>query len=404
MGWGIAHRRGRVFLLSVLAVVAALTAVVAFVAVPAYLKAVGPQPVQASSGPTGLPEPVYPVPDGTADVRDRPIEAASVVLDEEGAGFGLVSADGRAYRSLAVTTPIRRYPVLSPDGRSLAWWDGQEYGREVHVLRLVDAHESILSVPRSRGRDLQWYPDGQRLLATVVAPDGRPASWTLDVGSGAAKELCHCGRLLLSTSGALAEVPLWRDPQASLPPGVIRLPSATTDADVVVAPDARSWASVEDVPSDVVAIGGITGPTRRISISADPLVNLKNVLAWTADGLWLKVDTTVRLMDPNTGRSRVVLTSPSANADVVDLAVSLTTSAATVSAAKPPSARFMPAALRQEAKQIGGLLHFLFIWLPVAIFGRVVYGLILAAVVVAWVAMWLRSRRRVARVRRQTPS
>jgi hypothetical protein len=84
---------------------------------------------------------LFLAPEGTPDVRQRPIEAASVVLEAAvGSRILVVAADGREYRAISTSHPAADPDAyrLSPDGRELSWRSADGAQR---VLRLADGDE-----------------------------------------------------------------------------------------------------------------------------------------------------------------------------------------------------------------------------------------------------------------------
>jgi len=353
---------------------------------------------------TGLPDRLFKQRVGTPDVRDEPIPAASVLLEDLDDRWAMVSADGTAYRELQARTHRHAPPVLSPDGRRIAWWE--ERGRsdpsawELHVLRLADGHETtLLPDVTDRWPALSWFPDSRRLLALATAADGRQTTWVADDDAGTARVLCRCGqRMVVSTSGTVVHVPGFPGRPAAPedpPAGVTRLPEARIDDAVVVSPDARSWAAVQfDAPSYVLAVGGLDGATRTTAFPEAPY-GVYRVLAWTADGIWLDVgEVGIVLFDPGSSARRTV--TPSDYPHAASMATDLAAGAATVHAQSPPVD--VVAEAGHEAAGFLAAFHYLFVWLPIQMVGPVGYTVVIG-ILGGLLALWIVRAHRTRRMR-----
>jgi hypothetical protein len=353
---------------------------------------------------TGLPDRLFKPRVGTPDVRDEPIQAASVLLEGLDDQWAMVSADGTAYRELHARTHRHAPPALSPDGRRIAWWE--ERGRddpeawELHVLRLADGHETtLLPDVTDRSPALSWFPDSRRLLALATAADGRQTTWVADADAGTERVLCRCGqRMVVSTSGTIVHVPGFPGRPAAPedpPAGVTRLPEARIDDAVVVSPDARSWAAVQwDVPNYVLVVGGLGGATRTTQFPEGPY-GVNQVLAWTADGIWLDVgEVGIVLFDPASGARRTV--TPSDYPHAASIATDVAAGASTVHAQPPPVD--VVAEARHEAAGFLALLHYVFVWLPMHMIGPVGYAVVVG-ILSGLLAFWIVRAHHMRRMR-----
>ena len=125
----------------------------------------------------------------------RTIEWASVSSSANQIVFGtrgeLLQFDPTSGESKNLTeTPgvAERYPALSPDGRSLAYFSDESGEYQLHVRSLVsDAGTKKISIEArpSFYRELTWSPDSKRLAFT----DKRLALWLADVERGATRRV-----------------------------------------------------------------------------------------------------------------------------------------------------------------------------------------------------------------------
>lgn len=299
----------------------------------------------------GLPQPLHALPYRAPDVASAPIPAASViVVGGPGDGWGLVAADGSRYRSVG-QPPLAGNPRLSPDGRAVAWWVrtaeprrgenlGPDQGTYVGVRRLADGGWTELHIPGARGGDVQWYPDGRRLLVAGFTAEGVAGTWEVRVDSGATRLLCACGaRLLVSSAGALAHVAgsSHDERYGPPPPGVVRLPRPAEIAGMpVLRPDGRAYAA-RSPHAAVLRVVDAAGVVRDLPVTGAGDLGADEVIAWSRDGIWLSVrGRGLALVDPATGSARWVVTGAMRDTRVWNLALAIATGARTVAAAEPP--------------------------------------------------------------------
>jgi hypothetical protein len=406
---------------------AAVAAVLGVAALAAGLVLPAPGGASAATAAGGLPKPLHQVPDRAPMLDDRPISAASVVLDPprvwyrdlpEVRLYGVVSADGREYRLFDAMTEGGRLPMLSPDGRRIAWWSGApDRGPGALQVRRTDGSAVMhIAVPDTGGPpdpgapgrrgpdevDVQWYPDGRRLLLTGRTADLRPAAWVADADAGVARLLCRCGdRLVLGTSGALAAVPRPADPIGDPPRGAVRLPRMDLVGPLVARPDARAWVTVAPGRGRLL-LGETRRGVRELAVGGGRY-QPDRVLAWTADGIWVTGgDLGLATVDPASGALRVVTPPVGPGVTVVGLATSLAAGARTVPAAQP-----LPDPVPEGSRPAWlTLLVLLLVWFPTAVLTPPGYvlavGLLVAYVAVHVHRSWERRtrRRRLAERRR----
>jgi Tol biopolymer transport system component len=83
--------------------------------------------------------------------------------------IGLIRNGGRGPIELLVSTPfVEQYPIVSPDGRLLAFASNQSGLQEVYV-RTLDGDGDFVQVSQEGGTEPVWAPDGRELfyLSTV---------------------------------------------------------------------------------------------------------------------------------------------------------------------------------------------------------------------------------------------
>jgi hypothetical protein len=232
--------------------------------------------------------------------------------------FGLVAADGSAYRTLEADTTRDGGPVLAPDGRSVAWVAAS--GREVRVLRFGGAREVTLTLPADAVDAVRWFPDSARLLVAGRTAAG-PAAWAVPAAGGTAVEACRCPYPLLSQTGTLVDA----------------APPVFAGDEVAAGPDGASWAYVDAVAAQTV-VAGAAGERR---FGADVITGYapRYLVSWTRDGVWVGRDGGVDLLDPSTGRHRPALAVDRAVSRVRGIAVDLAPGVVSAPAADEVSPR-----------------------------------------------------------------
>lgn len=125
----------------------------------------------------------------------RTIDWATLTTSADKIVFGtrgeLLQFDPKSGDSKNLTnTPgvAERYPALSPDGRSLAYFSDESGEYQLHV-RSIDAEGAIKKIvvePRpSFYRELTWSPDSKRLAFT----DKRLALWVAEIATGTTRRV-----------------------------------------------------------------------------------------------------------------------------------------------------------------------------------------------------------------------
>jgi hypothetical protein len=358
-------------------------AVVAALAAGYHQLALAGRPTQGLDGALGPPDAWRP-PAHPFDVRERPLEAASLAV-RTWDGVVLAAADGRGHRRL----PLERgddHVRLSPDGRSLAWHvrasDARPGSPVLRVLRLADGRTVDVAPPGHWPvvTSFDWSPDGAHLVATggEVGPGVGglrhidPQLWRVDARTGATTRLCTCGYAVRSTAdGRLAQVASRDSGEVGtqLPPGAVRLPPAPQVETPLVSPDATAYVRVPE-GGDRLEITTSDGRTRMLDATAGPGrygvygsfdTPVAPLLAWTADGIWTVTGDSgrggrrVALVDPATGATRT-LTHLGTTTDTVTVATALTPGApvAAVRASPPEPTWYTPGAAADALGAVAG--------------------------------------------------
>jgi hypothetical protein len=169
-------------------------------------------PASVPAGPARLPRTVAEAPAWIPTVAESPIGRALYVVQLDPLTLNrpqgrlldpvLVGADGDGYRRLPASGQIRTV-ALSPDGRRVAWVDGDGLTPWSRV-RLLDLRTGRVSGQDLVGRfgrgvwasTLVFSPDGTRLALSGVdqfAGGRSPAVYLLDAGTGRVIGGCACG-------------------------------------------------------------------------------------------------------------------------------------------------------------------------------------------------------------------
>ncbi len=182
-------------------------------------------------------------------------------------------------------------PVLSPDGRHLAFAHGTAGSNDLYVRSLRTGEDRRL-VRGVDGRPA-WSPDGARLAFVRSGPDC--AFFSVSVAGGASQRLGACAgdvawaptRPLLAlsvqpTPGGPSHLALFNLPDSTLSPLTTPLPGGDGDRYPAFSPDGSALAFVrtDAQGSDLYMIPTAGGPPRRLTTDRAPL----DAPAWSPDG------------------------------------------------------------------------------------------------------------------------
>jgi hypothetical protein len=289
---------------------------------------------------TGVPSSWYYAPPWTPPVTRHPMTAAVMVLEADLSYGGifhrhgvrgpvLVSADGRTYASLPSWTDLDQDLQLSPDGREVAWYTlgrSAEPG-EIHRLTLATGHQVA-----------EWNPadgNGLTVLGGVHAGgdrDGHRHSRRVDgdPDTGRWQGRSAAPGVVAATRGAVQCV----GPQ----PGrrvVGHAHAKRTAWSIAIRPFHSGSALVRQADRQ-----------KDLAITSAEPVSRVQVLAWSAAGIYLRVETSrgpgysthrsIRVIDPGTAATTVV-SRPADGLGTfpIALASGLVTSATPIPVARP---------------------------------------------------------------------
>lgn len=111
-----------------------------------------------------------------------------MVFGTRGEALSFTPENGESKNLTQTSGVAERYPTVSPDGRSLAYFSDESGEYQLHVRPLAgDGPTKKISIePRpSFYRELTWSPDSKQLAFT----DKRLALWCADVGSGVVRRV-----------------------------------------------------------------------------------------------------------------------------------------------------------------------------------------------------------------------
>jgi hypothetical protein len=389
---------------------------------------------------TGLPGNWYSAPEWTPPVTRHPMAAAVMVLSTpletgllwhrwRGRGPVLVSADARTYASLPGWGPYDGGVALSPDGTKVAWWTAGEKDGDrltpavVHLLTLRNGTQHDVVLDRLTPRSMIWRSGEVYVSGRASTDRGPRGTYRISADGRTRTKVCGCAPEQLGTDGderlKQSEESQGNAISAAAPFEASRLdPAAETVGGRIAAPAlVASWdgfrsasllrgangAWVVQLRTSVIVDSVLPAQDESDSriadrdillAAAEPITSAK-LLAWTTAGIVVQVNTSqgpgypahrsVRIMDPETGASRVVSRPIETSVPVpVVVAAGLITSTQPITAA-PPSFD-----VRDRA-------HLAFLvriaWWSYG--GWIKAGLVLL-LVGAWLVIGLRGRRRLS--------
>ncbi len=154
-------------------------------------------------------------------------DGTRVVFRAERAGGGIYAMPALGGGGQVLLAPGGRNPRVSPDGRSVAYWEGQELGGYLPGSARVWVVDATGGTPRQLGTDLAaalhpvWSPKGDALLVLgkgmhAGALDAAPDWWLVPLSGAASKKTGVLARLhgqrLFNAAWQLQILPLvWRN-------------------------------------------------------------------------------------------------------------------------------------------------------------------------------------------------
>ena len=207
---------------------------------------------------------------------------AFVRIGDGGGDVGVVPAAGGPLRVLGHGGGAHD-PRWSPDGRLIAYADGDTTTAAIRVVAAAGGPPRTLADPPGADGSPDWSPDGRR-VAWVARPGGRPDVWVATLRGGPARRLTRGGdgvlpawspdgrriAYLRAASGDLEVVPAGGGPSRVVGRGLSPGPSAP-----VWSPAGRLLAAVS-AAGRLVVLDAAGGPRRILGPCADP--------AWAPDG------------------------------------------------------------------------------------------------------------------------
>lgn len=287
-------------------------------------------PVQPARGDGALPSRIVVPPVGTPLVTEQPIDRAAYVIAandlrrstfSRGTAPVVVSADGGQYRVVPWHDDDHGLS-LSPDGRRLAWVQGQALQVVTRTVVLTLATGQVDQVPDAptAADGTAWSDDGTHLLvwgSRRVSPNE---------GEGAEVQVhdARSLRLLRRVDGSGPAAMVGGSVVVPQPESTTRMQAIQVDR-AVVSPDGRRTAQVV-----MTGISGSSDPAPRLSVRdvtaapSDvtppvwlPPATYAEVIGWAADGVvlaryggpQLHVAPVVQVVDPADGQVVRTLTA-----------------------------------------------------------------------------------------------
>jgi Tol biopolymer transport system component len=212
------------------------------------------------------PSPISWSADGRWVVYSRTVDGFDQVF--------LAATDGSSLRQVTTDRRANWFPILSPDGRTIAFMKGWQAAIGIYVIQVDGTGERRVTHGSVPGfESMEWSPDGTRILYAAGPNASGQVLWT--VGLDGEPE-----RVVVDTPGRSDFAPTWSPDGLSIawlsqaPGGVTRVRVARADgsnADDITEPG--DWFLPQWSPDarHVLAVDGRTGGGQPIVAILDPL-------------------------------------------------------------------------------------------------------------------------------------
>ena len=118
------------------------------------------------------------------------------ILYHSGAGTSeicIASADGKEVLQLTENTFEDIYPVMSPDGKKIAFMSDRDGNREIYVMNIDGSKVNRLTFNEGQDWNPAWSPDGKKLVFASENATGTYDIYTMNSDGSSLKKVAESG-------------------------------------------------------------------------------------------------------------------------------------------------------------------------------------------------------------------